>query len=112
MAVAAVLASSTGYSAHHEADEKMHSDMTMALPDIVDAASAAGSFTTLVAAVQAAGLSDTLKGDGPFTVFAPTDEAFADLPEGTIESLLEAANKGAISRDSHLPCRPRESDVC
>ena len=93
VAVAAVLASSTGYSAHHEADEKMHSDMTMALPDIVDTASAAGSFTTLVAAVQAAGLVDTLKGDGPFTVFAPTDEAFADLPEGTIESLLEAANK-------------------
>ena len=93
VAVAAVLASSTGYSAHHEGDEKMHSDMTTALPDIVDTASAAGSFTTLVAAVQAAGLVDTLKGDGPFTVFAPTDEAFADLPEGTIESLLEAANK-------------------
>ena len=93
VAVAAVLASSTGYSAHHEADEKMHSDMTTALPDIVDTANAAGSFTTLVAAVQAAGLVDTLKGDGPSTVFAPTDEAFADLPEGTIKSLLEAANK-------------------
>ena len=56
--------------------------------DIVDTAIDAGSFTTLVAAVQAAGLVDTLKGEGPFTVFAPTDEAFAALPEGTVESLL------------------------
>lgn len=61
--------------------------------DIVDTAVAAGSFTTLVAAVQAAGLVDTLKGDGPFTVFAPTDEAFANLPAGTVESLLEPAKK-------------------
>ena len=95
-AVAAVVASVTGYSAHHEDDEQMHSDMTSALADIVDTASAAGSFTTLVAAVQTAGLVDTLKGDGPFTVFAPTDEAFADLPDGTIESLLEAANKDQL----------------
>ncbi|WP_218944354.1 fasciclin domain-containing protein, partial [Marinicella rhabdoformis] len=57
--------------------------------DIVDTAVAAGSFNTLVAAVKAADLVDTLKGDGPFTVFAPTDEAFAKLPEGTIESLLK-----------------------
>jgi uncharacterized surface protein with fasciclin (FAS1) repeats len=57
--------------------------------DIVDTAIAAGSFETLVTAVQAADLVDTLKGDGPFTVFAPTDEAFAALPEGTLESLLE-----------------------
>ena len=56
--------------------------------DIVDTAVGAGSFETLVAAVQAAGLVDTLKGDGPFTVFAPTDEAFAALPEGTVEGLL------------------------
>jgi uncharacterized surface protein with fasciclin (FAS1) repeats len=56
--------------------------------DIVDTAVSAGSFTTLVAAVQAAGLVDTLKGEGPFTVFAPTDEAFAALPEGTVEALL------------------------
>lgn len=61
--------------------------------DIVDTAVDAGSFTTLVAAVQAAGLVDTLKGDGPFTVFAPTDEAFAALPEGTVESLLLEENK-------------------
>ena len=97
VAVAAVIASATGYSAHHEGDEKMHSDMTTALPDIVDTAMAAGSFNTLVAAVQAAGLVDTLKSEGPYTVFAPTDEAFANLPEGTIESLLEAANKDQLT---------------
>jgi uncharacterized surface protein with fasciclin (FAS1) repeats len=57
--------------------------------DIVDTAVAAGDFTTLVAAVEAAGLAETLKGDGPFTVFAPTDAAFAALPEGTVEALLE-----------------------
>ncbi len=56
--------------------------------DIVDIAIANGSFTTLVAAVEAAGLVDTLKGEGPFTVFAPTDEAFAALPDGTVEALL------------------------
>lgn len=56
--------------------------------DIVDTAVAAGSFTTLAAALDAAGLVETLKGEGPFTVFAPTDEAFAKLPEGTVESLL------------------------
>lgn len=56
--------------------------------DIVDTAVGAGTFTTLVAAVEAAGLVDTLKGEGPFTVFAPTDEAFAALPEGTVEALL------------------------
>ena len=60
--------------------------------DIVDTAVEAGSFTTLVAAVEAAGLVDTLKGDGPFTVFAPTDEAFAALPAGTVEDLLKPEN--------------------
>jgi uncharacterized surface protein with fasciclin (FAS1) repeats len=64
--------------------------------DIVDTAVDAGSFETLVAAVQAAGLVDTLKGDGPFTVFAPTDEAFAALPEGTVESLLLPENKDQL----------------
>lgn len=64
--------------------------------DIVDTAIGAGSFGTLVAAVQAAGLVDTLKGDGPFTVFAPTDEAFAALPEGTVESLLKPENKDQL----------------
>ena len=60
--------------------------------DIVDTAVDAGQFETLVAAVQAAGLEETLRGEGPFTVFAPTDEAFAALPEGTVESLLEEEN--------------------
>jgi uncharacterized surface protein with fasciclin (FAS1) repeats len=63
------------------------------MKDIVDTAVAAGSFETLVAAVKAAGLVETLKGEGPFTVFAPTDEAFAKLPEGTVESLLKDKEK-------------------
>lgn len=61
--------------------------------DIVDTAIAAGDFTTLVKAVQAAGLVETLKGDGPFTVFAPTDAAFAKLPAGTLDSLLKDTAK-------------------
>ena len=61
--------------------------------DIVDTAVGAGSFNTLVAAVQAADLADTLKGEGPFTVFAPTDDAFAKLPAGTVEDLLKPENK-------------------
>ncbi len=65
----------------------------MASADIVDTAVSAGQFNTLVAAVKAAGLVETLKGDGPFTVFAPTDEAFAKLPAGTVESLLKPENK-------------------
>ena len=65
--------------------------------DIVDAAIAAGDFTTLVAAVQAAGLVDTLKGDGPYTVFAPTDEAFAVLPEGVLDDLLLPENKDQLA---------------
>ncbi|MBT8475863.1 MAG: fasciclin domain-containing protein [Alphaproteobacteria bacterium] len=64
--------------------------------DIVDTAVNAGSFGTLVAAVQAAGLVETLKGEGPFTVFAPTDEAFAALPEGTVENLLKPENKDQL----------------
>ena len=64
--------------------------------DIVDTAVAAGSFKTLAAALGAAGLVDALKGEGPFTVFAPTDEAFAALPEGTIETLLKPENKKTL----------------
>lgn len=64
--------------------------------DIVDTAIGAGNFTTLVAAVQAAGLVDTLKGPGPFTVFAPTDAAFAALPAGTVEDLLKPENKDKL----------------
>jgi uncharacterized surface protein with fasciclin (FAS1) repeats len=61
--------------------------------DIVDTALAAGQFKTLAAALEAAGLVDTLKGKGPFTVFAPTDEAFAKLPAGTVDELLKPENK-------------------
>jgi len=64
--------------------------------DIVDTAVAAGSFNTLVAAVQAADLEDTLRSKGPFTVFAPTDEAFSKLPPGTLENLLKPENKSQL----------------
>jgi transforming growth factor-beta-induced protein len=65
--------------------------------DIVAVASGAGSFSTLVAAVKAAGLAETLQGPGPFTVFAPTDEAFAKLPRGTVEDLLKPENKEKLA---------------
>ena len=68
-----------------------------AADDIVDTAVKAGSFKTLVAAIKAAGLVDTLKGDGPFTVFAPTDAAFKKLPKGTLASLLKPENKGKLT---------------
>jgi len=74
----------SGFSGRAFADSKK---------DIVDTAIAAGDFKTLAAALQAAGLVDTLKGPGPFTVFAPTDEAFAKLPAGTVEGLLKPENK-------------------
>jgi uncharacterized surface protein with fasciclin (FAS1) repeats len=70
--------------------------MSEATHDIVDTAVSAGSFNTLVAAVQAAGLVETLKGAGPFTVFAPTDDAFAKLPSGTVETLLKTENKDKL----------------
>ncbi|MEM9783115.1 MAG: fasciclin domain-containing protein [Pseudomonadota bacterium] len=65
-------------------------------PDIVDTAVAAGDFTTLVAAVEAADLTTALKGDGPYTVFAPNDAAFAKLPAGTVETLLLPENRGTL----------------
>jgi uncharacterized surface protein with fasciclin (FAS1) repeats len=65
--------------------------------DIVDTAVSAGSFNTLVAAVKAAGLVETLKAKGPFTVFAPTDEAFGKLPRGTLEDLLKPGNKDKLT---------------
>jgi len=66
------------------------------MKDIVDTAVGAGKFSTLVAAVKAAGLVETLKGPGPFTVFAPTDDAFAKLPKGTVEDLLKPQNKAKL----------------
>lgn len=65
--------------------------------DIVDVAAAAGSFSTLLTAAEAAGLAEALKGEGPLTVFAPTDAAFAALPEGTVETLLEPENKDQLA---------------
>ena len=70
--------------------------VTAKAADIVDTAISAGQFNTLVTAVQAAGLVETLKSDGPFTVFAPTDAAFAKLPAGTVESLLKPENKDQL----------------
>ena len=75
-----ILTAMPAHSANHE-------------KDIVDTAVGAGTFNTLVAAVKAADLVDTLKGEGPFTVFAPTDDAFAKLPEGTVDDLLKPENK-------------------
>ncbi len=69
---------------------------TITSNDIVAVASSAGTFSTLVAAVKAAGLVETLQGPGPFTVFAPTDEAFAKLPKGTVETLLKPENKSKL----------------
>jgi len=82
--------------------------------DIVDTAVSAGQFNTLVAAVQAAGLVDTLKGEGPFTVFAPTDEAFAKLPAGTVDDLLKPENKDklvAILTYHVVPGKVMSSDI-
>jgi uncharacterized surface protein with fasciclin (FAS1) repeats len=88
---------------------------------IVETAAAAGQFETLLAAVDAAGLTATLEGEGPFTVFAPTDEAFAQLPEGTVETLLQPENKdrlvqiltyhvvsGEVTSDAVSPDEPAE----
>lgn len=72
-----------------------HQDETA---DIVDTAVSAGQFSTLIAAVKAAGLEETLRGDGPYTIFAPTDEAFALLPEGTVNDLLKPENKEKLTQ--------------
>ncbi len=82
--------------------------------DIVDTAASADQFSTLVAAVKAAGLVDTLKSDGPFTVFAPTNEAFAALPAGTVENLLKPENKEqlvAVLTYHVIPGKVMSSDI-
>ena len=89
-ALLVVAAVSTAVAGHHE-NMKKKTDK-----DIVDTAVAAGDFTTLATALEAAGLVDTLKGEGPYTVFAPTDAAFAALPDGTVESLLKPENKDKL----------------
>ena len=85
-----------------------------AAKDIVDTAVSAGQFTTLAAALDAARLIDTLRSDGPFTVFAPTDEAFAKLPEGTVEGLLKPENRDqliAILTYHVVPGKVKAADV-
>ena len=92
---AALLAASTLVAA----DTKMVGGAAMyPSKDIIDNAVNSKDHTTLVAAVKAAGLVDTLKGKGPFTVFAPTNEAFAKLPEGTVDTLLKPENKGTLTK--------------
>ncbi len=88
-AAAAVMTAGIATAGSYNSSKKMSDD-------IVDVAVANGSFTTLAAALEAAGLVDTLKSDGPFTVFAPTDAAFAKLPDGTVESLLQPENKDKL----------------
>jgi uncharacterized surface protein with fasciclin (FAS1) repeats len=85
-----LVAMTAGVAAERKAKDK-------ATKDIVDTAVAAGSFKTLAAALQAADLVETLKGEGPFTVFAPTDEAFAKLPAGTLDELLKPENKEKLA---------------
>ena len=100
LAIVALIATGAVSSAdHHE-------------KDIVDTAVAAGSFNTLVTAIKAAGLVDTLKGEGPFTVFAPTDDAFAKLPEGTVEGLLKDKEKLTAVLTYHVvPGKVMAADV-
>ena len=100
----ALIASQASAGHHAKAEKK----------DIVDTAVAAGQFTTLAAALDAAGLVDTLKGKGPFTVFAPTDAAFAALPEGTVENLLKPENRDqlvAILTYHVVPGKVKAKDV-
>jgi uncharacterized surface protein with fasciclin (FAS1) repeats len=86
MFIAGLTAVSLSFGTAHASDK-----------DLVDTAVGAGNFTTLVAAAQAAGLVETLKGPGPFTIFAPTDEAFKKLPAGTVEDLLKPENKAKLA---------------
>lgn len=88
--VGAISVSATAEKCAAKAPEKAKKEAAM---NIVDTAVKAGSFKTLATALEAAGLVETLKGDGPFTVFAPTDEAFAKLPKGTVEALLKDKDK-------------------
>jgi uncharacterized surface protein with fasciclin (FAS1) repeats len=101
-------------SAHCGSCGTGHKEDKSKMVDIVDTAIAAADFNTLAAAIGAAGLVDTLKGDGPFTVFAPTDAAFAKLPEGTLESLLKPENKSkliAILTYHVVPAKVKAQDV-
>jgi len=103
-----LLAAGPALAAHHEG---AHDD---AAPDIVEIAAGNQDFSTLVAALKAAGLVETLQGEGPFTVFAPTNAAFAALPEGTVEGLLEPANKAQLTAVTSSPgqCTPATWSSC
>lgn len=97
---------------HGGGSSKSMASSEMPSADIVDTAVAAGSFNTLVEAIKAADLVDTLKGEGPFTVFAPTDEAFAKLPEGTLEGLLADKSKLVKVLTYHVvPGKTMSSDL-
>ena len=98
LAAASVLVfTSATYAGHCGGDHKHDTaDSAKAQPTIVEVAAGNDDFSTLVAALQAAGLDDVLAGDGPYTVFAPTNEAFAALPPGTVESLLKPENKDKL----------------
>lgn len=99
-------------TAQKTGETKMEAKTTQKPMDIVETAIAAGSFNTLVAAVKAAGLVETLKGAGPFTVFAPTDEAFAKLPKGTVEALLaDKAKLTSILTYHVVPGKVMAADV-
>jgi uncharacterized surface protein with fasciclin (FAS1) repeats len=96
VAVAAALAATTGLAALPAVAHQHKASATTA-PNIVQTAMSTGVHNTLVAAVKAAGLVDTLSSPGPFTVFAPTDTAFAKLPDGTVATLVKPANKGTLT---------------
>ncbi|MEO0436107.1 MAG: fasciclin domain-containing protein [Pseudomonadota bacterium] len=99
------------HAAHHESG---HGDMMAKKQNIVEVAAGDANFSTLVAAVQAAGLVEVLSGDGPFTVFAPTNDAFAKLPAGTVEDLLKPENKSqlvAILKYHVVPGKVMAADV-
>jgi len=97
-AALALAVSMTPAVAKKMADISVGGEVMFASKDIVDNAVNSADHTTLVAAVKAAGLVQTLKGAGPFTVFAPTNDAFEDLPEGTVETLLKPENKAALTK--------------
>lgn len=85
-------------SSNHKSNRYVRTVSFQHTPDIIDIAASDAQFGTLVAAVKAAGLAETLKGDGPFTVFAPVNSAFAKLPDGTVASLLKPESKGQLTK--------------
>jgi uncharacterized surface protein with fasciclin (FAS1) repeats len=113
-AFAAALTLTPSLLADHCSSKKDSASTCTSKKDIVAVASGADNFKTLVAAVKAAGLVETLQGDGPFTIFAPTDEAFAKLPAGTVENLLKPENKDklvAILKYHVVPGKVLAADV-